>query len=117
MDKPRLCHLLQELTLISITGGQSVVSTDAFAQAGLQATSLSERSYERWGRFFNIIGGSYRNPIDMGSNWRVGEQTSEIPDIREKYPQVDIIAFELSLNLLFRHMEATTPFGPFCSTC
>jgi acyl-CoA synthetase (NDP forming) len=101
------------VALISMTGGQSVVTTDAFAKAGLQVPPLTERSYERLGRFFNIVGGSYRNPIDMGSNWEAGEQTSEILDILEDDPQVDIITFELSLNLLFRRMEANPAFRAF----
>ena len=101
------------VALISMTGGQSVVTTDAFAKAGLQVPTLSERSYERLGRFFNIVGGSYRNPIDMGSNWEAGEQTGEILDVLEDDPQVDIIAFELSLNLLFRRMEAKPSFQAF----
>jgi acyl-CoA synthetase (NDP forming) len=101
------------VALISMTGGQSVVTTDAFAKAGLQVPTLTERSYERLGRFFNIVGGSYRNPIDMGSNWEAGEQTSEILEILEEDPQVDIIAFELSLNMLFRRMEANPSFRAF----
>ncbi len=101
------------VALISMTGGQSVVTTDAFAKAGLQVPTLSEQSYARLGSFFNIVGGSYRNPIDMGSNWEAGEQTSEILEILEDDPQVDIIAFELSLNMLFRRMEANPPFRDF----
>jgi acyl-CoA synthetase (NDP forming) len=101
------------VALISMTGGQSVVTTDAFAKAGLQVPTLSERSYERLGRFFNIVGGSYRNPIDMGSNWEAGAQTSEILDILEADPQVDIIAFELSLNMLVRRMETNPVFRAF----
>lgn len=101
------------VALISMTGGQSVVTTDAFAKAGLQVPTLSERSYERLGQFFNIVGGSYRNPIDMGSNWEAGEQTSAILDILEDDPQIDIIAFELSLNMLFRRMETNPPFRRF----
>ena len=101
------------VALISMTGGQSVVTTDAFAKAGLQVPTLSEQSYARLGSFFNIVGGSYRNPIDMGSNWETGEQTSEILEILEDDPQVDIIAVELSLNLLFRRMEANPPFRDF----
>jgi acyl-CoA synthetase (NDP forming) len=101
------------VALISMTGGQSVVTTDAFVKAGLQVPTLSEQSYVRLGRFFNIVGGSYRNPIDMGSNWEAGEQTSEILDVLEDDAQVDIIAFELSLNLLFRRMEAHASFRAF----
>jgi acyl-CoA synthetase (NDP forming) len=101
------------VALISMTGGQSVVTTDAFAHAGLQVPALSEQSYARLGSFFNIVGGSYRNPIDMGSNWEVGEQASEILDILEDDSEVDIIAFELSMNMLFRRMEAHASFRAF----
>jgi acyl-CoA synthetase (NDP forming) len=90
-----------------------VVTTDAFAKAGLQVPTLTERSYERLGRFFNIVGGSYRNPIDMGSNWEAGEQTKEILEVLEDDPEVDIIAFELSLNMLFRRMETNPTFRTF----
>jgi acyl-CoA synthetase (NDP forming) len=101
------------VALISMTGGQSVVSTDAFVKAGLQVPTLSERSYERLARFFNIVGGSYRNPIDMGSNWEAGAQTAAIFEVLENDPHIDIIAFELSLNLLFRRMETHPSFGGF----
>jgi acyl-CoA synthetase (NDP forming) len=101
------------VALISMTGGQSVVTTDAFAKAGLQVPTLTEQSYARLERFFNVVGGSYRNPIDMGSNWEAGEQISEILEIVEADSQVDIIAFELSLNLLFRRMEANPAFRAF----
>lgn len=99
--------------LISMTGGQSVVTTDAFAKVGLQVPMLTNRSYERLSQFFNIVGGSYRNPIDMGSNWEAGEQTSEILEILEADPHIDLIAFELSLNMLFRRLETSPSFRAF----
>jgi hypothetical protein len=49
----------------------------------------------------------------MGSNWEAGEQTGEILEILEADPQVDIIVFELSLNMLFRRMEAHPAFRAF----
>ena len=101
------------VALISMTGGQSVVTTDAFAKAGLQVPVLTEGSYGRLSGFFNIVGGSYRNPIDMGSNWEVGERTSEILEVLEADANVDIIAFELSLNMLFRRMETNPSFRAF----
>jgi acyl-CoA synthetase (NDP forming) len=64
------------VALMSMTEGQFVVTTDAFANAGLQVPTLSEQSYARLGSFFNIVGGSYRNPIDMGRNWEIGERIS-----------------------------------------
>jgi acyl-CoA synthetase (NDP forming) len=101
------------VALISMTGGQSVVTTDAFAKTGLQVPTLSAGSYERLAAFFNIVGGSYRNPIDMGSNWEAGEQTTAILDILEDDPRIDIIAFEISLNMLFRRMETNPSFRSF----
>jgi acyl-CoA synthetase (NDP forming) len=53
------------VALLAMTGGQSVVMTDAFADAGLEVPLLSEQSYTELASFFNIIGGSYRNPFDM----------------------------------------------------
>ena len=99
--------------LISMTGGQSVVTTDAFAKSGLQVPVLADDSYVRLGEFFNIVGGSYRNPIDMGSNWEVGDRTGEILKVLEDDATVDVIAFELSLNLLFRRMDSNPAFRDF----
>ena len=52
--------------LMAMTGGQSVVITDAFVGAGLEVPRLSDASYEELKSFFNIVGGSYQNPLDMG---------------------------------------------------
>lgn len=54
----------KKVGLIAMTGGQSVLITDSFARAGLEVPALSATSYEELGRFFNIVGGSYRNPLD-----------------------------------------------------
>ena len=52
--------------LMAMTGGQSVVIADTFAREGLQVPLLTSASYEKLSSFFNIIGGSYRNPLDIG---------------------------------------------------
>ncbi len=57
----------RRVALIAPTGGPSVGLADAAGRAGLQAPALSPRSYEQLGEFWNMIGGSYRNPLDMGS--------------------------------------------------
>ncbi|MFQ5875473.1 MAG: CoA-binding protein, partial [Dehalococcoidia bacterium] len=54
--------------IMALTGGQSVVSADAFAKAGLQVPLLTETSYEELSTFFSVIGASYRNPFDISSN-------------------------------------------------
>jgi acyl-CoA synthetase (NDP forming) len=45
-------------------GGQSVISTDVFAEAGLNVPLLTDESYAELDTFFEKVGGSYRNPID-----------------------------------------------------
>jgi acyl-CoA synthetase (NDP forming) len=46
------------------SGGQSVAITDAFAEVGLRVPPLTQESYDELATFFNVVGGSYRNPID-----------------------------------------------------
>jgi len=47
------------------SGGQSVVITDAFVEAGLKVPLLTQKSYDRFAAFFPLVGVSYRNPIDI----------------------------------------------------
>jgi acetate---CoA ligase (ADP-forming) len=88
------------MALLAMTGGQSVSISDAFAKQGLDVPALSDASYARLAEFFNIIGGSYRNPFDMagtiGQRGAVSEQDNlrEILRIVEADPNIDAIAVE-----------------------
>ena len=62
----------RRMGLVALTGGQSVVITDAFEREGLEVPLLSERSYAELAGFFNIVGGSYRNPLDAGGTLGFG---------------------------------------------
>ena len=62
----------RRMGLIAMTGGQSVVITDAFEREGLEVPLLTAASYEKLSAFFNIIGGSYRNPLDAGGTIGMG---------------------------------------------
>jgi acyl-CoA synthetase (NDP forming) len=88
----------RRMALMAMTGGQSVVITDAFVKAGLEVPALTEASYARLAEFFNIIGGSYRNPFDMaGTIGRfAGEQDNlrRLLDIVEADPNIDAFAVE-----------------------
>lgn len=46
-------------------GGQSVATTDEFAEVGLRVPLLTRESYDELASFFEVVGGSYRNPIDV----------------------------------------------------
>jgi acyl-CoA synthetase (NDP forming) len=101
----------RKMGLMAMTGGQSVVITDAFVGAGLEVPRLSESSYEELGSFFNIVGGSYQNPLDMGGTIGFGgsaETLTRLFGILERDPQVDAIAMEMASGFLAR-MWAANP--------
>jgi acyl-CoA synthetase (NDP forming) len=99
----------QRLGLVTMTGGPSVVITDTFAKAGLDIPPLTEASYERFRGFFNIIGGSYKNPIDMGMNW-AGESFYDIMQVLLDDPHIDAIVNDLPLTFLYRRMARQPDF-------
>ena len=85
--------------LIAMSGGQSVALTDTFAKAGLDVPLLTQRSYDRLATFFNIIGGSYRNPFDISSTFLMSENGAanldRMLDVLNQDPNVDCIVLEL----------------------
>jgi acyl-CoA synthetase (NDP forming) len=99
----------QRLGLVTMTGGPSVVITDTFARAGLDVPPLTETSYERFRGFFNIIGGSYKNPIDMGMNW-AGESFHDIMQVLLDDPHIDAVVNDLPLTFLYRRMARQPDF-------
>jgi acyl-CoA synthetase (NDP forming) len=95
--------------LLAMTGGQSVVITDAFVGAGLEVPLLADASYEKLASFFNIIGGSYRNPLDIGGTIRWGgqpENLERILDILDGDENVDAVVIEAASGLLARHWRS-----------
>jgi acyl-CoA synthetase (NDP forming) len=90
------------LGLITMTGGQSVVITDTFAAAGLEIPALSPASYEELRHFFNIVGGSYRNPLDAGGTIGMGHDPANLDrilDILERDPVIDAIVLDAGTGL------------------
>jgi len=92
----------RRMGLVAMTGGQSVVITDTFAAAGLRVPTLSPDSIEELKSFFNIIGGSYRNPLDAGGTIGFGAdlgQLERILNILENDAAIDSIALEIATGL------------------
>jgi acyl-CoA synthetase (NDP forming) len=83
--------------LVAMTGGQSVFITDTFAAAGMEVPALSQSSYDEFKTFFNIIGGSYRNPLDAaGTIMGPGEgNLVRILNILDRDPVLDLIVLEV----------------------
>ena len=94
--------------LIAMTGGQSVVITDAFEREGLEVPLLTAASYEKLSAFFNIIGGSYRNPLDAGGTIGMGflpQNLEKLLEVLEEDESVDAIAMEVGAGFLARRMR------------
>ena len=88
--------------LVAMTGGQSVVITDTFAAAGLEVPALSPVSYEELKGFFNVVGGSYRNPLDAGGTIGMGHNPANLDrilDILERDPLIDAIVLDVGTGL------------------
>jgi acyl-CoA synthetase (NDP forming) len=92
----------RRMGLVAMTGGQSVVITDTFAKAGLEIPTLSESSYDELKTFFNVIGGSYRNPLDAGGTIGQGHHQGNLDrilQILERDTVVDAIVLEVGTGL------------------
>ncbi len=85
------------MALLAQTGGQSVSLTDAFAKTGLKVPRFTDQTYKDLGEFFNIIGGSYQNPLDMAGTVQGKNDTLDrVLRIIDADDNIDAIALELS---------------------
>jgi acyl-CoA synthetase (NDP forming) len=94
------------MALLAQTGGQSVSITDAFAKAGLRVPRFSDTTYTELGEFFNIVGGSYQNPLDMAGTIQGSMDTLDrILRIIDADPNIDAMAMELSAMFAARQWK------------
>ena len=92
-----------------MTGGPSVVITDAFEQAGLRVPELSQDSYQELASFFTVIGGSFRNPLDSGYTIGMGQSTDNLArllSILERDPRIDAIVMDTGAGLVAGQWQA-----------
>ena len=87
------------------TGGQSVSMTDAFAKSGLRVPMFSQESLDRLGEFFQVIGASYLNPVDIGGMNR--DMTDTIVDTLSSDPNIHIVAMQMNPQGLARDPKQT----------
>lgn len=95
--------------LIAMTGGPSVSLTDACAAAGLRVPPLSAASYEELSSFFNVIGGSFQNPLDSGHTIGMGQRTDTLDrllSILDRDPHIDAIVMDTGAGLVAGQWEA-----------
>jgi acyl-CoA synthetase (NDP forming) len=95
--------------LIAMTGGPSVVITDAFEKAGLKVPVLSDASYEELATFFTVIGGSFRNPLDSGHTIGMGQTSGNLErllSILDRDPHIDAIVMDSGAGLVAGQWQA-----------
>ena len=92
--------------LMCMTGGQSVVISDTFAKEELQVPALTQASYDDLGSFFNVIGGFYRNPLDISWNSGSGQILTRILKILDGDDNVDFVALELFVSMVARRIKS-----------
>ncbi len=95
--------------LIAMSGGPSVVITDAFEHAGLAVPLLSEASYQELSSFFTVIGGSFRNPLDSGHTIGMGQTSDNLErllSLLERDPNIDAIVMDSGAGLVAGQWQA-----------
>jgi len=93
------------VALIAMTGGPSVGITDAFVKAGFEVPRLTDESYREFALFFDRVGGSYRNPLDIISNLGFSMETlSRILNILDSDTNIDSVILDLSSMSIMRRM-------------
>ena len=86
--------------LAAMTGGQSVVITDAFTAAGFDVPTLTEDSYRRFAPFFDTLGASYRNPLDVSLNFPHLDRIVQSLDILSRDVNIDAVVLEVSVPFM-----------------
>jgi len=76
------------------TGGPGVVMTDAWAKAGFRVPPLNDHSYGRLEVFYNVIGGYFRNPLDIGGTTRELGNLETIFEILDEDDNIDLISMD-----------------------
>ena len=89
--------------IIGGSGGQSVSMSDDFSSEGMQVPTLSDTTQEAMSSFFQIIGASFLNPVDVGGINR--SNLESIMDLLANDPNVDILALFRPVRLGRRGMD------------
>jgi len=76
------------------SGGHSVSTADIFAEIGLKVPTLTRESYDELATFFNVVGGSYRNPVDTAGPVR--RDMKRIMEVLERDANIDNLVFFVS---------------------
>ena len=91
--------------IVAQTGGQSVLVSDAFGREGLTIPDLTEESYDFLRPIVTVVGGSYKNPLDVSGSLTSIERGRDMLDALAADPNTDIIVIEASIGFIARRLE------------
>ena len=91
--------------IVAQTGGQSVLVSDAFGREGLTVPDLTEESYDILRPIVTVVGGSYKNPLDVSGSLTSIERGRDMLDTLAADPNTDIIVIEASIGFIARRLE------------
>ncbi len=92
------------LGLICQGGGHATEIANVFAKAGFEVPPLTQRSYDQILTDFNIVGGSYRNPLEGGS-LRNEAGRAKVLRILDEDENLDAIVEEFPISRLLRGVD------------
>ena len=93
-----------KMGIIGGSGGQSVSMSDDFSRAGLEVLRLTEPTLEAMGEFFQLIGASFFNPVDIGGMNR--SNLESILDLLAGDDNVDIVGMLRGVQAARRRDDA-----------
>ena len=86
--------------LAAMTGGQSVAITDAFTREQFKVPFLSDASYKKFAAFFQTLGASYKNPLDVSLNFPHLDRIIKSLDILSEDENIDTVVLEISVAFM-----------------
>ena len=95
----------ERMGIIAQTGGQSVLVSDAFGRENLRVPTLTDETHARLAPIVTLVGGSYKNPLDVSGSLTSIERAREMLSGLEDDPNTDIIVMETSIGFIQRRLE------------
>jgi len=95
----------ERMGIIAQTGGQSVLVSDAFGRENLKVPTLTEETHEKLAPIVTLVGGSYKNPLDVSGSLTSVERARDMLDGLLDDPNTDIIVMETSIGFIQRRLE------------
>ena len=95
----------ERMGIIAQTGGQSVLVSDAFGREGLKVPALTEETHEKLAPIVTVVGGSYKNPLDVSGSLTSIERARDMLAGLLEDPNTDIIVMETSIGFIQRRLE------------